>query len=136
MPPSSPHSKRLSIEIQNLYNVIDSATPDRLRTLLKNLSTTAPANFESIQGELMLQHGALKRAWSENNEDDDDEDNSGDSSEDSGHDDESDYSDEQTDAPASRQRFEICEQCNEEYDVLHNDKKSCVWHEGKLHHPY
>ena len=136
MPPSSTRSKRSSREIQNLYNVIDSATPDRLRTLLKNLSITSPANFESIQAELMLQHGALKRAWSENDEDDDDEDNSDDNSEDSGHDDESDYSDEQTNAPASRQRFEICEQCNEEYDVLHNDKKSCQWHEGKHHHPY
>jgi hypothetical protein len=38
-----------------------------------------------------------------------------------------------TDAPANRQRFEICEQCNKEYDVLYNDKKSCQWHQGKLH---
>jgi hypothetical protein len=133
MPPSSPHLKRSSIEIQNLYNVIDSATPDRLRTLLKNLSTTSPANFESIQGELMLQHGALKRAWSKNDEDDDGEDDDDDSSEDSGHDDESNDSDEHTDAPANRQRFEVCAQCNEEYGVLHNDKKSCQWHEDKLH---
>jgi hypothetical protein len=142
MPPTSPHFKRSSIEIQNLYNAIDSATPDRLRTLLKNLSTTSSANFESIQGELMLQHGALKRARSENDEDDDDEDDDDeddddeddddDSSEDSGLDDESDNPDEQTDAPANRQRFEICEQCNKEYDVLHNDKKSCQWHQGKL----
>lgn len=80
----------------------------------------------------MLQHGALKRAWSKNDEDDDDEDDDDDSSEDSGHDYESDESDEQLDAPANRQRFEVCEQCNEEYDVLHNDKKSCQWHEGKL----
>jgi hypothetical protein len=133
MPPSSPHFKRSSIEIQNLYNVIDSATPHRLRTLLRNLSTTSPANFKSLQGELMLQHGALKRAWSENDEDDDDEDDNDDSLEDSGHDVESDDSDEQTDAPANRQRFEICEQCNKEYDVLDNDKKSCQWHQGKLH---
>jgi hypothetical protein len=68
----------------------------------------------------MLQHGALKRAWLENDGDDeDDEYNSDESSEDSGHDDESDYSDELTNAPASRQRFEICGQCHEEYDVLH-----------------
>ncbi|EAT80976.1 hypothetical protein HBH56_164350 [Parastagonospora nodorum] len=131
MLPSSPPSKRSSIDIQNLYNAIDSATPDRLRTLLKNLITTSPANFESIQGELMLQHGALKRAWSENDNDEDDEDDDDDSSEDSGHDNESDNSDGQTDAPANRQRFEICEQCNEEYDVLHNNKKSCQWHEGE-----
>jgi hypothetical protein len=123
MPPSSLHFKRPSIEIQNLYNVIESATPYRLHTLLKNLSTTSPANFKSIQGELTLQHSALKRAWSENNEDDDDEND--DSSEDSGHDDKFNYSTQQTNAPAGRQRSEICEQCNEEYNVLHNEKKSC-----------
>jgi hypothetical protein len=129
MPPSSPHVKRSSIEIQNLYNVIDSATPHRLRTLLRNLSTTSPANFKSLQGELMLQHGALKRALSENADEEDDDD---DSSEDSGHDVGSDDSEKRTDAPANRQRFEICEQCNKEYDVLYNDKKSCQWHQGKL----
>jgi hypothetical protein len=80
----------------------------------------------------MLQHGALERALSENNKDDDDEDDDDDGSEDSGHDDKSDNSDEQTDAPANRQRFGICEQCNKEYDVLYNDEKSCQWHEGKL----
>lgn len=73
----------------------------------------------------MLQPGALKRAWSNDSSDDDDE------TEDSGHDYESEYSDEQTDAPASRQRFEICQQCDKEYDVLLNDKTSCQWHEGK-----
>lgn len=81
----------------------------------------------------MLQHGVPRRAWSENDEDD--EDNPDDSSEGSGHDDESDYPNERIDAPASRRRIEICEQCNE-YNVLHNDKRSCKWHEGKLHYPY
>ena len=78
----------------------------------------------------MLQHGALKRARSENDEGsknvlDGNRVNPGHH--------ESDYSDEQTDGPAGRQRFEICSQCNEEYDVLHNDKNSCRWHDGKLH---
>jgi hypothetical protein len=80
----------------------------------------------------MLQHGARKRARSINDEDDDDDDDDDDSSEDSGHDVESDDSDKRTDAPANRQRFEICEQCNKEYEVLHNHKKSCQWHQGKL----
>ena len=90
----------------------------------------------------------LKRAWSERNKDgendDDDEhqsedgseDDLGDSSEDSledaGAEDESEYSDSEPNAPASRQRFEICVQCDKEYDVLENHKRSCEWHDGKL----
>jgi hypothetical protein len=91
----------------------------------------------------MLQPGALKRAWSERNsdgkdddDDDDDENDLEDSPEASGHEVESDYSDDQTNAPPSRQRFEICRQCNKEYDVLLNTKWSCVWHDGKQHTPY
>jgi hypothetical protein len=68
--------------------------------------------------------GALKRACSENDEDDDDEDDDDDSSEDSRRDVKSDDSDIRTDVPANRQHFEICEQCNKEYDVLYNDKRS------------
>ncbi|KAJ4329637.1 hypothetical protein N0V87_010699, partial [Didymella glomerata] len=135
---------------RNLLNVIDSATPHRLRTLLKEWSTTTPAIFGHVQDELMLPSGALKMAWSErgqdedgNNEDDDGideqdeegEDDSDDTSEDAGYDFESDYSDEQTDAPAIRQRYEICVQCHEEYDVLLNDKTSCEWHDGEPHTP-
>ncbi|KAF1352631.1 hypothetical protein EJ07DRAFT_168767 [Lizonia empirigonia] len=128
MPTSSPHSQRSPTEIQNLFNVIDSATPHRLRTLLNELSTTTPAIFVHIQGKLMLQSGALKRAWSDHgeDEDEDDEDNNGldghdgegedDTSEDAGHDFESDYSDKQTNAPASRQRYEICGPFHEEYN--------------------
>ncbi|KAF2023583.1 hypothetical protein EK21DRAFT_80554 [Setomelanomma holmii] len=75
----------------------------------------------------MLPHGALKRAWSANDKDGSSLDEC---SEDSGYDFESDNSDDHEDTPASRQRFEICKQCNEEYDVLYNDKESCAWHEG------
>ncbi|EMD94608.1 hypothetical protein COCC4DRAFT_75017 [Bipolaris maydis ATCC 48331] len=123
MASSDAHSQRSSEETQNLYNVIDSATPERVRALLKHLSTTSPANFAYIQGELMLRPGALKRARSEEQDKEDD-------------DTESDYSDEQTDAPVRRPRFDICEQCGEEYDVLHNEKKSCQWHEGELEVDY
>jgi hypothetical protein len=125
MPPtgtaeSSVHSPK---EIQKLNDVIDSTTLARLRALLKDLSKKTPENFAYVRNELMLQPGALKRAWSEEREDEDESEASGQP--------ESDFSDEQTEAPASRQRFEICEQCNIEYDVLLNDKKSCEWHEGK-----
>ena len=129
MPPASPHFQRSPREIQNLHDIIDSATTYRLRLLLKKLSTRAHANYTFLQDELMLPHGALKRAWSANDEDDGSLDEC---SEDSGYDLESDDSDDHEDAPASRQRFEICRQCNEEYDVLYNNKESCAWHEGKL----
>lgn len=120
--------KHSPTEIQNLHDIIDSSTPDRLRTVLKYLIATSSANYTYVKGELMLEHGTLKRAWSKSESDD-----NGDEHEDSGLDYESDYSDEQADTSASRRRFEICEQCGEEYDVLLNDKTSCKWHDGKLH---
>lgn len=118
MASSDAHSQPSLGETQNLHDAIDSATPERVRALLKHLSTTSSANFAYVQGELMLRPGALKRARPEHQDEED-------------HVAESDYSDEQTDAPARRQRFEICEQCGEEYAVLYNDKKSCQWHAAK-----
>ncbi|XP_014551077.1 hypothetical protein COCVIDRAFT_113839 [Bipolaris victoriae FI3] len=109
------HSQYSPGETQNLYNAIDSATPERVRALLKHLSTTSPSNFTYVQGELMLRPGVLKRARSEDQDEEDDVS-------------ESNYSDEQTHAPTRRQRFEIFEWCDKEYDVLHNEKKSCQWH--------
>lgn len=35
----------------------------------------------------------------------------------------------------TRQRYEVCEQCNDEYDVETNGPTSCVWHDGSLKHP-
>ncbi|USP74652.1 hypothetical protein yc1106_01926 [Curvularia clavata] len=122
---SDTHSQPSPQEIQNLHNAIDSATPERVRALLKHLSTTSPANFAYVQGELILQPGTLKRARLEHGDEDEEDDVAG-----------SDYSDEETDAPARRQRFEICEQCDKEYDVLHNEKRSCQWHTGKLEVDY
>ncbi|KAJ5025211.1 hypothetical protein J3E72DRAFT_386423 [Bipolaris maydis] len=116
-------SQHSSEETQNLYNAIDSATRERVCALLKHLSTTSPSNFAYVQGELMLRPGTLKRARSEDQDEEDDVSGS-------------DYSDEQSHAPARRQRFEICEQCNKEYDVLHNEKKSCEWHSGDLEPDY
>jgi hypothetical protein len=94
------------MEVQNLYNVIDSTTPDRLRLLLKDLSIAVHRNFKRIQDGLILPHGALKRAWSEHTEDMDSSDVS---SEDLGYDFDSDHSDKLNDLPISRCRFEICD---------------------------
>ncbi len=35
-----------------------------------------------------------------------------------------------TTEPRKRRLFETCIQCNEEYNVLQNDKESCTWHPG------
>jgi hypothetical protein len=34
--------------------------------------------------------------------------------------------------PQKRKLYEICEQCNEEYNVNENNKDSCCWHPGML----
>jgi hypothetical protein len=35
-----------------------------------------------------------------------------------------------TEASQKRKMYEICIQCNEEYNVRENDQESCVWHPG------
>lgn len=125
MPPLAQPYQRSSEEVRDLHNIIDSATPERLRAVMKDLLKKSSSNSDHIQGELALPPGALKRAWSVDEESDNE-------TEDSGNDYESDYSDEDVNATVKRQRFEICGQCSEEYDALLNDKKSCQWHDGKL----
>ncbi|CAN9188491.1 unnamed protein product [Alternaria alternata] len=131
MPPKSLPSHP---QVDKLLNAIDSATASRLRAVLKSLCVKDKANFAYVQDALLVQPGVLKRAWSEQDEDGDDDDDdeyeSEDSSEDVGAEDESEYSDSEPNAPASRQRFEICIQCDKEYDVLQNHKRSCEWHDG------
>ncbi|KAL6704685.1 hypothetical protein ACN47E_007967 [Coniothyrium glycines] len=128
-----PQSVQPPAEVQTLFNAIDSATPERLRAILKKLSTSVPGAVPFVQGELLLKQGELKRAapWATSGHGVKDEVDG--HSEDDGFQDESDYSDGADDtAIASRQRFEICIQCNNEYNVLSNDKRSCIWHEGEL----
>lgn len=37
----------------------------------------------------------------------------------------------QTDTGAKRQRYAMCENCKEEFDVTENDEDSCQYHDGK-----
>lgn len=99
-------------------------TPERLRALLKDLSDKTTDNWEYISHELMVCPGALKRARSVDHKQNRDTKSSGQELV-------SDYSDKASGAPATRQRFEVCEQCDKEYDALQNNDKSCTWHEGK-----
>ncbi|KAJ4296794.1 hypothetical protein N0V90_006842 [Kalmusia sp. IMI 367209] len=119
-------------QAQHLSNAIDSATPDRLRAVLHKVSAEIPGAFAAISNELLLKPGALKRAapWADHSAGDE---------EDPGHEEDSDYSDEEPNAgPARkrRQRYEICGQCDKEYDVLLNGKTECRWHDGDLEVDY
>ena len=71
MPSATESSVHSPEGIQKLNDVIDSMTLARLRALLKDLSKKTPENFKYVRNELMLQPGALKRAWSEEREDED-----------------------------------------------------------------
>ena len=131
-------------EEKNLFNAIDSATPERLQAILKKLSTEVPGAFPFVQSELLLKKGELKRAapWKESGPFDPEDSASdveeySDEEEDSfeeeiGSIQDSDLSDEgEAATAASRQRFEICGQCKKEYDTLQKGRKSCRWHSGE-----
>lgn len=103
--------------------------------ILKKLVTDIPDVFPHVQKELILKPGELKRAapWGEDDTEDDETDDT--TPENDGYVEDFDYSDSDGGDPsavAKRQRYEICIQCEEEYDVLINDKESCEWHEGEL----
>lgn len=91
----------ISVDASVLHNAIDSATIDRLRTVLRAICTENPAAFKLACDNLLVVQGA----------------------------------DGNTDTKRKRdeplQRFETCEQCKEEYDVLDNPDDACVWHPGK-----
>ncbi|KAF2251766.1 hypothetical protein BU26DRAFT_422577 [Trematosphaeria pertusa] len=137
-----------------LLNVIDSSTLERLRDTLRDVIDKSPEAFKLACDRLLVQQGELKKVADpavqrenvvvryEGSEEEDELD------EGSSADDNSDYSDdpqgETEPAPQgqkrkreyTRQRYEICDQCGEEYDVLANERCSCVWHEGELEVDY
>lgn len=117
--PPIPNSPGPPPELRNLFNAIDSATPDRLRTILKKLSTQLPSALPVLQGELLLKPGTLKRALPRGRND---------GAGRVGAVVELDGLDEGE--AAERQRWEICAQCKAEYDILANGKGSCRWHSG------
>ena len=126
---------------QLLNNAIDDSTVTRLRTVLRDICNESPEAFKLVCDKLLIQGKVPKQAPGRTaqrpinlDDDDDDEDEDSEDSES----DAEDYDDQSTTtAPQTGQkrgsayagpRYEICEQCNKEYDVLLEEE--CVWHEG------
>jgi hypothetical protein len=87
-------SDKPSADQAALYAAIDSATLDRVRTVLREICTENPQAFQSACDKLLLNVGTKRKRG------------------------------------PTQQRYEICVQCGEEYDVLSNNDKACVWHPG------
>lgn len=128
MPPHASIHDLTRAERQDLFNAINSATPSRLRALIDTLCATNPEACEFVSKELLLKRGELgKQLRSKQDQD----------CRDRGGIEDSDFSDEETTDRAatgqkrSRQRYEICGQCEKEYDVMQNGKTSCQWHDGR-----
>lgn len=84
-----------------LNAAIDSATPDRVRKVLKEVCADNPEAFEAACDKLLVDettNGSSKRKRPD---------------------------------PNAEHRFEVCEQCECEYDVTDNPEKTCTWHPGK-----
>ncbi|EAT82605.1 hypothetical protein HBH56_112270 [Parastagonospora nodorum] len=100
-PSENSRPNNISVDASVLHDAIDSATIDRLRTVLRAICTENTAAFKLACDHLLVVQGA----------------------------------DGDTDTKRKRderlQRFEICEQCQEEYDVLDNPDDACVWHPGE-----
>jgi hypothetical protein len=132
--------------LQLLNNAIDDSTISRLRTVLRDICNESPEAFKLACDKLLIQGKVPNQAPGrtaqrpinlDDDEDDDDEDEDEDEDEDS----EDDVEEEPPlDPQPGRKRgrayagprYEICEQCNEEYDVLLEEE--CVWHEGTFVH--
>jgi len=133
-----------------LFDVIKSLGTDRLREVLHEICSKSDEGFKIACSSLLLEKGTLKKSvdpkaqsqtsiidkpnsWRPKDEDDDSPGESG--SDLSSTSSESESLDTPREGrkrkrPYTRQRFEICHQCEKEYDVLKNDSKSCIWHEG------
>jgi hypothetical protein len=86
-----------------LLNAIDSANADRVRTVLREICIANPEAFQLACDQLLVGHGQPNDTKTGTKR--------------------------KHDSP--QQRYEICEQCKQEYDVLNNADDACIWHSGK-----
>ncbi|KAF2468883.1 uncharacterized protein BDR25DRAFT_344111 [Lindgomyces ingoldianus] len=135
-----------------LYNAIESCSIERLRLTLREICQNSEDAFRLACNALLLGKGELKKATEPKKEERKKTTDFAENT-DNGYEEgeeykagieESEYSDasasEPLDAPqgqkrkraCTRQRYEMCGQCETEYDVLDNNTESCVWHEGEL----
>jgi hypothetical protein len=130
---------------QLLNNAIDTSTIARLRIVLRDMCSESPEAFKLACDKLLVQgkdpkqvpgRTAQRPIHLEDDDDDDDEDEDEDENEtDSDEEDYEDYYNAKEPQGGQKrarthagQRYEICEQCNEEFDVLGGEE--CVWHDG------
>jgi hypothetical protein len=93
-----------------LLDAIDSISLHRARKVLIELCTESPQARQFLCDKLLVGHGQTS-------------------------------SKDDTEAGPKRkrdaqQRYEICKQCEEEYDILNNSQDACAWHPGKLSSVY
>lgn len=108
-----------------LDEAIEAATPERLREMLRATIIEFDEAFEFVCSEMLVD---------ENAPDDEDEDE----------DEEEEEAEAASVAPAASKRkieyttlrYEVCRQCNEEYDASDNTKERCVYHPGTFFLPY
>jgi hypothetical protein len=135
-----------------LSDAIDSSTVARLRTVLHSICEASPEAFNIACDQLLIPEKDPKRIPGRtaqrpiNLEDDDDEDEDEDEEDDDDEDEDEDEEDDEDEEeieevsnvdlqrgqkrgrPWAGQRYEICSQCKEEFDVL--KQEICVWHDG------
>ncbi|PVH96153.1 hypothetical protein DM02DRAFT_599716 [Periconia macrospinosa] len=87
-----------------LSSAIETATPSRLRKAFQEICDKSPEAFNLACSALLTKPGTAAAAEGSN----------------------------AASAGDKRKRFEICIQCEKEYNVETNDEKSCVWHSGEL----
>jgi hypothetical protein len=91
------------VDQKPLFHAIDSATLDRVQSVLREICSELPEAFKLASEKLLVSDGG-SNAGAKRKRDED----------------------------AKQQRYEICDQCDQEYDVLDNDEDACVWHSGKF----
>jgi hypothetical protein len=103
--PSNGNATASNADQPALLDAIDSANLYRVRTVLREICIANPQAFQVACNELLVGH-----------------------SQPSSKDDTKAGTKRKHDPP--QQRYEICEQCKEEYDVLDNPEDACIWHSG------
>ncbi|KAF2264845.1 hypothetical protein CC78DRAFT_494649 [Lojkania enalia] len=140
-----------------LFNAINTSTVSRLRDTLHHLCSTSPEAHRLVCERLLLpsnSHGdpisasAQKKTTTIDISSSDDDNEPSDCSDNENDDDDGGENCKSEDAQKDRskpqkrkreyvdQRFQICQQCEEEYDVTLNCKSSCVYHDCELEIDY
>jgi hypothetical protein len=123
-----------------LDKAIDCLSVPRLQELLKSLCIDIPIVHARVTNELLVTYDEAQRAEASTDED---ESTTGSASNDKERDGEEDTDNKKDIQPKRktdpisiagnkrlRARYTVCENCNEEYDILDNDSESCWYHPG------